>query len=49
MADLSEQGWRSFLGADGIDDWVVLHGRAMTVFRVGSLTAAASWPNESQA
>jgi 4a-hydroxytetrahydrobiopterin dehydratase len=38
---LSEQGWRSFLAAEGVEDWVVLHGGAMTVFRVGSLGEAA--------
>jgi 4a-hydroxytetrahydrobiopterin dehydratase len=38
---LSEQGWRGFLAADGLDDWVVLHGGAAAVFRVTSLTAAA--------
>jgi 4a-hydroxytetrahydrobiopterin dehydratase len=38
---MSEQGWREFLGADGIDDWVVLHGGATAVFRVGSLVEAA--------
>ena len=38
---MSEQGWRAFLDADGVDDWVVLHGGATTAFRVGSLVAAA--------
>ena len=38
---MSEQGWREFLGADGVDDWVVLHGGATAVFRVGSLGEAA--------
>ena len=33
---MSEQGWREFLAADGVDDWVVLHGGATTVFRTGS-------------
>jgi hypothetical protein len=28
IADMSERGWREFLAADGVDDWVVLHGRA---------------------
>ena len=23
---MSEQGWREFLAADGVDDWVILHG-----------------------
>jgi 4a-hydroxytetrahydrobiopterin dehydratase len=38
---MSEQGWREFLGADGVDDWVVLHGGATAAFRVGSLVEAA--------
>jgi 4a-hydroxytetrahydrobiopterin dehydratase len=38
---MSEQGWREFLGADGVDDWVVLHGGAAAVFRVPSLREAA--------
>jgi 4a-hydroxytetrahydrobiopterin dehydratase len=38
---MSEQGWRGFLGADGVEDWVVLHGGAAAVFRVPSLGAAA--------
>ncbi|HWI19677.1 MAG TPA: VOC family protein [Vicinamibacterales bacterium] len=39
---MSEQGWRDFLSADGVDDWVVLHGGPTAVFRVSSLRAAAS-------
>ena len=38
---MSAQGWRAFLAADGVDDWVVLHGGATAVFDVGSLGAAA--------
>ncbi len=38
---MSEAGWRAFLAADGVDDWVVLHGGATAVFRVGSLDEAA--------
>jgi 4a-hydroxytetrahydrobiopterin dehydratase len=38
---LSEQGWRGFLDADGVDDWVVLHGGATAAFRVGSAREAA--------
>jgi len=38
---MSEQGWREFLSADGLDDWVVLHGGPTAVFRVGSLQEAA--------
>lgn len=38
---LSEQGWREFLAADGVEDWVVLHGGPTTVFRADSLADAA--------
>ena len=38
---MSERGWRAFLAADGVDDWVVLHGGATAVFRVQSARAAA--------
>jgi 4a-hydroxytetrahydrobiopterin dehydratase len=38
---MSEQGWKAFLAADGVDDWVVLHGGATAVFRVGSMGEAA--------
>lgn len=38
---MSEQGWHEFLAAEGVDDWVVLHGGATAVFRVGSLSEAA--------
>jgi 4a-hydroxytetrahydrobiopterin dehydratase len=37
---MSEQGWHGFLAAEGLDDWVVLHGGATAVFRVGSLGEA---------
>ncbi|HWH24986.1 MAG TPA: hypothetical protein VNW68_08875, partial [Candidatus Limnocylindria bacterium] len=37
---MSEQGWREFLAADGVGDWVVLHGGPTAVFMVGSLRAA---------
>lgn len=37
---MSEQGWQSFLAAEGVDDWVLLHGGATAVFRVGSLGEA---------
>ena len=37
---MSEQGWKDFLAADGVDDWVVLHGGAAAVFRVGSMDEA---------
>lgn len=39
---MSEQGWREFVSADDIDDWVVLHGGPTAVFRVDSLQEAAS-------
>jgi 4a-hydroxytetrahydrobiopterin dehydratase len=38
---VSRQGWKGFLAAQGVDDWVVLHGGATAVFRVGSLAEAA--------
>jgi len=38
---MSELGWREFLSADGVDDWVILHGGPTAVFRVGSLEEAA--------
>jgi 4a-hydroxytetrahydrobiopterin dehydratase len=38
---MSEQGWHDFLAAEGVDDWVVLHGGATVVFRVPSLSEAA--------
>jgi len=39
---MSEQGWRDFLTAEGVEDWVVLHGGATAVFRLGSLREAAN-------
>jgi 4a-hydroxytetrahydrobiopterin dehydratase len=38
---VSEQGWLDFLGAEGVDDWVVLHGGPTAVFRADSLADAA--------
>jgi 4a-hydroxytetrahydrobiopterin dehydratase len=38
---MSEQGWRDFRAADGVEDWVVVHGGATAVFRVPSLSEAA--------
>jgi len=38
---VSEQGWREFLAADGVDDWVVLHKGATAVFKVKSIGDAA--------
>jgi 4a-hydroxytetrahydrobiopterin dehydratase len=37
---MSEAGWRAFLAADGLDDWVVLHGGPVAAFRVESLPEA---------
>jgi 4a-hydroxytetrahydrobiopterin dehydratase len=34
---MSEEGWKEFLAAEGVDDWVVLHGGAAAVFRVSSV------------
>jgi 4a-hydroxytetrahydrobiopterin dehydratase len=39
--DMSEQGWREFLSAEGVEDWVILHGGPTAVFRVKSLLEAA--------
>jgi 4a-hydroxytetrahydrobiopterin dehydratase len=38
---VSEQGWKEFLAADGVDDWVVLHGGPTAVYRVASLHEGA--------
>ena len=38
---MSEEGWKDFLNAEGVEDWVVLHGGAVAVFPVGSLAEAA--------
>lgn len=40
---MSEQGWREFLAAEGVEDWVVLHGGATAVFLAPSLGAAAQF------
>ncbi|HVQ23367.1 MAG TPA: hypothetical protein VMT36_08845 [Candidatus Saccharimonadia bacterium] len=37
---MSEEGWRAFLGAGDVDDWIVLHGGATSVFRCPSLAEA---------
>jgi 4a-hydroxytetrahydrobiopterin dehydratase len=39
---MSERGWAEFLAAEGVDDWVVLHGGATAVFHTPSLAAAAA-------
>lgn len=38
---MSKEGWQAFLGAKGVEDWVVLHGGATAVFRTPSLADAA--------
>jgi len=38
---MSERGWRAFLDAEGVEDWVVLHGGPTAVFRTETLAAAA--------
>ena len=38
---MNDGGWREFRGADGVSDWVVLHGGATAVFRVASLVEGA--------
>lgn len=38
---MSEQGWRDFLAAEDVGDWVVLHGGATAVFPMPSLGDAA--------
>ena len=43
---MSEEGWQAFLAADGVDDWVVLHGGATAVFRVPSLGDAVRLADE---
>ena len=38
---MSDQGWKGFLHADGLDDWVVLHGGPTAVFQTKTLAQAA--------
>jgi 4a-hydroxytetrahydrobiopterin dehydratase len=38
---VSERGWREFLAADGVEDWVVLHGGPVAAYDAGSMAAAA--------
>lgn len=38
---MSDEGWRAFLDADGVEDWVVLHGGATAAFRLDSLGEAS--------
>ena len=39
---MSDDGWRAFLQADGLEEWVVVHGGPVCVYRVASLAAAAA-------
>jgi len=39
---MSDQGWKEFLAADGLEDWVVLHGGPTAVFQTKTLADAAS-------
>ena len=39
---MSDQGWRAFLVAEDLDDWVVLHGGPTAVFNTASLNEAAA-------
>jgi 4a-hydroxytetrahydrobiopterin dehydratase len=43
---MSRQGWRDFLAADGVEDWVVLHGGAVAAYDVGSLAEASALASE---
>lgn len=38
---MSQEGWQGFLAAEGVEDWVVLHGGATAVFRCKSLDESA--------
>ena len=38
---MSEKHWQEFLQADGLEDWVVLHGGPSAVFLTPSLSSAA--------
>src|SRR3954470_6236985 len=37
---MSEAGWQAFVAADGLEDWVVLHGGPVAAFSVASLAEA---------
>lgn len=39
---MSDQGWQEFLEAEGLEDWVVLHGGPTAVFQTETLTEAAT-------
>jgi 4a-hydroxytetrahydrobiopterin dehydratase len=38
---VSEEGWKEFLAAEGVDDWVVLHGGPTAAFDTQSMADAA--------
>ena len=42
---MSEKGWRAFLAAEGLEDWVVLHGGPTAVFKTESFAEAANLAN----
>jgi len=39
---MSEQGWRKFLSAENLQDWVVLHGGPTAVFKMQTFQDAAT-------
>lgn len=43
---MGERGFQEFLRADGLEDWVVLHGGATAAFRVVPLPRRRSWPRQ---
>jgi hypothetical protein len=52
---MSEQGWRDFLTAEGVEDWAVLHGgpKAPAAWilsdRAGNKVCIAAWPDGATA
>jgi 4a-hydroxytetrahydrobiopterin dehydratase len=43
---MSRQGRRDFLGADGVEEWVVPHGGAAATYAVGSIAEASALASE---
>jgi 4a-hydroxytetrahydrobiopterin dehydratase len=43
---MSDQGWKDFLEADDLEDWVVLHGGPTAVFQTRTLAEAAALAQE---
>jgi 4a-hydroxytetrahydrobiopterin dehydratase len=39
---MSDQGWKEFLAADGLEDWVALHGGPTAVFQTNTLADSAA-------